>query len=89
MPEISRFHGIRITMYYAPREHPPAHFHATAGGEEAMISIATGQIMEGSLSVNALSKVQQWCEIHRQELLKNWLRAMSRRESLQSIVPLP
>ena len=32
MPELSRFHGIRITMY--ADDHNPPHFHAEAGGKE-------------------------------------------------------
>lgn len=37
MPEISRFFGIVVKMYYD--DHPPPHFHATYGGHEAVISI--------------------------------------------------
>jgi Domain of unknown function (DUF4160) len=89
MPEISRFSGIRITMYYAPREHPPPHSHAEVGEEEAVILIATGQLIDGWIPNTALSKVQQWCELHRTELQKNWTYAMSRQQSLESIKPLP
>lgn len=39
MPEISRFYGIRITMYIGMREHPPPHFHAEYSGQEALIRI--------------------------------------------------
>lgn len=35
MPEISRFYGIVIQIYYA--DHPPPHFHALYGGRKATI----------------------------------------------------
>jgi hypothetical protein len=44
MPTISFFYGITIRMYL--NEHPPAHFHAEYGDDEACISIATGEITE-------------------------------------------
>lgn len=28
MPEISRFYGIIIKMFFKPKEHEPAHIHA-------------------------------------------------------------
>jgi len=37
MPEISRFLGIIITMYYS--EHNPPHFHARYGGQSAEVAI--------------------------------------------------
>ena len=37
MPQISRFFGIIIAMYYD--DHNPPHFHAKYGDEEALISI--------------------------------------------------
>ena len=40
MPEISRFLGIIIRMYY--RDHAPPHFHAEYGEYEITVEIATG-----------------------------------------------
>lgn len=37
MPEISRFFGIVIRMFYS--DHEPAHFHAVYGEHEALIAI--------------------------------------------------
>lgn len=47
MPEISRFFGILIAMYY--NDHPPPHFHAKYGSAEAIIAIETGEVMAGRL----------------------------------------
>ncbi len=45
MPEISRFLGIIIAMYY--NDHNPPHFHARYGNFHAVIAIDTGEIIEG------------------------------------------
>jgi len=37
MPEISRFYGIIIYIYF--REHNPPHFHAVYGEEEILTSV--------------------------------------------------
>lgn len=47
MPEISRFFGIIITMYY--NDHGLPHFHAKYGEHKAKILIETGAIVEGGL----------------------------------------
>jgi hypothetical protein len=39
VPEISRFFGIVIRMFY--NDHMPAHFHAVYGDTEALIEIDT------------------------------------------------
>lgn len=47
MPEISRFFGIIITMYY--NDHTPPHFHVRYGGQKALISIENFTVLEGKL----------------------------------------
>ena len=37
MPEISRFFGMVITMYYD--DHAPPHSHARAGGDQIQVKI--------------------------------------------------
>jgi hypothetical protein len=37
VPEISRFFGIIIAMFY--NDHPPPHFHVRHGGDRATIGI--------------------------------------------------
>ena len=84
MPEISRFFGIIITMYW--RDHNPPHFHASYGNDEALITM-NGEGYSGSLPRRALSLVREWLAIHRQELLDNWENAQ-KREPMKSIEPL-
>ena len=47
MPEISRFLGIIIRMFY--NEHNPPHFHAYYNDFKAEISIETLEIIAGKL----------------------------------------
>ena len=48
MPEVSRFFGIIIALYY--NDHAPPHFHAKYGEDEATIIIETGEVLDGRLS---------------------------------------
>ena len=70
MPEVSRFYGISIFLY--PHEHPPAHFHALYGDDEAVFDIATLRILQGSLSNRSRSLVLEWAALHRDELFAAW-----------------
>jgi hypothetical protein len=45
MPEISRFFGIVIRMFY--NDHQPPHFHAEYSGSEALILIESLEIYRG------------------------------------------
>ena len=70
MPEVSRFYGISIYLY--PREHPPAHFHAFYGDDEAVVDIASGRVLEGTLPNRASRLVLDWAALHRSELVAAW-----------------
>lgn len=85
MPEISRFYGIIIAMFYD--EHNPPHFHARYGGQKAAIRIENFTLLEGMLPPRALGLVMEWAAIHKDELLRNWERAL-KKESLLKIEPL-
>jgi hypothetical protein len=85
MPEISRFFGIVISMYY--KEHAPPHFHAKYAGQRAAFSIQDLQIIEGGLPRRAVSLVLEWAFQHREELTENW-RRVEQREELLRIDPL-
>jgi hypothetical protein len=85
MPEVSRFYGISIYLY--PREHPPAHFHAFYGDDEAVFDIATLRILQGSLSNRARGLVLDWAAQHRDELFAAWNRLRAG-QNPGKIVPL-
>jgi hypothetical protein len=73
MPEISRFYGIKIRMFYDEMHGP--HFHARYGGRNAQISILTLTVLRGSLQPHAERLVLEWAEQNRSGLLANWERA--------------
>ena len=70
MPEISRFLGIVIAMYY--QEHKPPHFHAKYGSEVGVFSINDLRLIEGKLPKRIISLILEWTFEHRQELIENW-----------------
>ncbi|MBI4787126.1 MAG: DUF4160 domain-containing protein [Chloroflexi bacterium] len=82
MPTISDFYGIYIQMYFDDKHRP--HFHAIYAENQALIDIATGKIVSGSLPPRAYRLVRQWWKIHQTELKANWERAR-KREKLQRI----
>jgi hypothetical protein len=84
VPEISRFLGIVIRMYY--REHQPPHFHARYGDYEVVVHLETG-VVRGRFPRRALRLVLEWQELHRAELLEDWDLAAHGRP-LRSIAPL-
>jgi hypothetical protein len=85
MPEISRFFGIIITLYY--NDHAPAHFHIRYSGQKAVMTIEGFEIIEGSLSPRVRALVLEWAGLHHQELREDWNLAMQR-APLNSIAPL-
>ena len=69
MPIISRFFGIIIYMYW--RDHSPPHFHAKYGSDEIIVEIETGEVT-GKMSKRAANMIQEWRQLHKNELLGNW-----------------
>jgi hypothetical protein len=85
MPEISRFFGISIRMYFD--DHNPPHFHAICGGAEAEIGIRPIALLRGELPRRALGMVMEWAVAHQRELLNNWERLGSEQQP-RDIAPL-
>ena len=85
MPDISRFLGIVIAMYY--KEHEPPHFHAKYGNQSGVFSIAELKLIEGSLPKRIISLVLEWAFEHRKELIEDWELAMAKKP-LHKIPPL-
>ena len=85
MPEISRFFGIVIKMFF--EDHNPPHFHAFYGEYEVLVDINHLSVFAGSCPARALGLVIEWATIHQAELLKDWVRAQNQK-SLEKIPPL-
>ena len=84
MPELSRFLGIVIAMYFT--EHGVPHFHAVYGEFEISVEIDSGKV-HGMFPNRAERLVLEWWRLHRHELLDNWQRARAG-VSLERIAPL-
>ncbi len=85
MPEISRFFGIVIRMFY--NDHPVPHFHAEYAEHKARYEIATLTVLTGALPRRAHALVLEWAALHRAELQADWDLARERRP-LTAVAPL-
>ncbi len=81
MPEIVRFYGIIIKMFFKPKEHEPAHIHALYNEFVGLFDIQTFEMTEGDLPLRAQQLVKEWMGEHKEELLNMW--------QTQKIVKLP
>jgi hypothetical protein len=86
MPELSRFYGIVIKMYFD--DHDPPHFHAEYAEDQAVIGIETLALIAGRLPPRALGLVAEWAAMHQDELRQAWSKAKDLR-AINKIAPLP
>lgn len=70
MPEITRFYGIIIKLFFS--DHPPPHFHVVYGEHNALFDIQTLMIIEGDLPNRATKMVVEWASLYQAELLEMW-----------------
>jgi len=84
MPEISRFFGIIISLYW--RDHNPPHIHVTYQNYECTISVID-RIVEGHVPAKVIAKVSEWLDLHEAEILTLWEKAQ-RGEKLYKVEPL-
>jgi len=90
MPELCRFFGIIITMFYddhASRIYSPARFHVRYGEHKAIMAIDSLMLLEGQLPPRALGLVAEWGALHQDELRDDWTLA-EQRAPLKKIKPL-
>ncbi len=85
MPELCRFYGIVIQMYFG--DHPPPHFHAIYGGEKAVIDIESLAFIGGKLPPRARGLVIEWATLHQDELRAAFHKAQAL-EAPEKIAPL-
>jgi hypothetical protein len=85
VPEISRFFGIVIKMFFD--DHNPPHFHAYYGEHEVLIDITHLAVFAGSLPPRAMGLVIEWATLHQEELFNDWAKAREQ-QSLERIEPL-
>jgi len=70
MPEIARFYGIVIKLFFG--DHPPPHFHAVYGEYVGLFDIETLEMIEGDIPRRANKLICEWATIHQDELKKMW-----------------
>ena len=73
MPELCRFYGIVVRMYFA--DHPPPHFHVSYGSHQAVLDVEALSVISGDLPARALGLVVEWATLHQDELRSAWRRA--------------
>ena len=72
MPELARFYGMVVKMYFAQKEHNPPHIHVIYGEYMSAIDIQTLDVLEGDLPEKALNLVKEWIQLHQSEILEIW-----------------
>ena len=82
MPEITRFYGIVIKIFFL-REHNPPHFHAVYGEYNGIFEIETLKMLEGDLPRKAQNLITEWASNYQKELMKMW-----NEKQLQKLPPL-
>lgn len=70
MPEIARFYGIIIKLFFG--DHPPPHFHAVYGEHLGLFNIETLEMIEGDLPNRAKKLVLEWASLNQNELMNMW-----------------
>lgn len=85
MPQISRFFGIIISMFYD--DHNPPHFHVQYNEDKAIVSIKELVVLQGKLSPRVLGLVVEWALQHQEELAENWV-LMQEGKIFNKIAPL-
>ena len=73
MPTISMFYGIIVSMYFMDnKQHSLPHLHARYQGQEVVVSLPDGDVLEGSLPPAKMKLLLAWVELHKDELMADW-----------------
>ena len=71
MPEITRFYGIIVKIFFT-REHNPPHFHALYGEYSGLFDIQTTEMFEGDMPPKAQTLIKEWAAKHKSDIMKMW-----------------
>jgi hypothetical protein len=75
MPELCRFFGIIIRMYWEAAEpHHRPHFHAYYQDDVAVFSIDPVEMIVGTMPRRQQRLIEAWAELHQAELVIDWRR---------------
>ena len=84
MPEICRFYGIILYLYW--RDHNPPHIHFTYGEYVCHIRIID-RVVDGKAPAKVIALVNKWIDEHEAELLSLWEKA-GQGEKIGTVEPL-
>jgi hypothetical protein len=70
MPEIKRFGGFKLLMFFQD-ENPP-HVHIRRAGFAAKVRISNGDVLAGEAPNKVLRQARRWVDEHQAELLALW-----------------
>ena len=77
MPVISMFYGIIVQLFFFDNDrHNKPHIHVRYAEYKAAIEIETAELLEGEFPIQKLRMVQAWIEIHKDELMADWILAV-------------
>ncbi|MBI5331474.1 MAG: DUF4160 domain-containing protein [Betaproteobacteria bacterium] len=78
MPTISMFYGILVAMYVLDTErHHLPHIHVRYNEFKCVLGIPDGETLDGELPSRQMKLMQAWIELHRDELMADWILASS------------
>jgi hypothetical protein len=72
MPEISRFYGIVVKMFFKPKEHEPGHIHALYGEYIGIFDLESMKMVDGDMPLKAQKLVEEWMHLYQEDLIKMW-----------------
>ena len=84
MPEICRFYGIIIYLYW--KDHNPPHVHFHYGNYECSISVID-RVVDGQAPAKVIVKVNEWIDQNENAILALWEKAQ-RGEKIEKLEPL-
>jgi len=58
-------------------DHNPPHIHIEYQGHEAFMDIQSAKIYKGNIPKKATKIVEEWVIEHKDELMKNWQKAIN------------
>ena len=70
MPEIKRFGGFKLLMFFQD-ENPP-HVHIRGAGFAAKVRISNGDLLAGGAPAKVLRQARRWIQQHSAELATLW-----------------
>jgi len=72
------FYGLIIYMYFLDnKQHNLPHIHVKYQGDEVVVSIPDGNILDGKIPNSKMKLLLAWIEIHKDELMADWDLAIS------------